>query len=460
LIATFVAAVLAYSAAPAQSPRVGRIIGNIDGISQDGDHFFISGWACQQGQKKSIAVHVFGEDPKDPAKRTFLLAETADLYSEPAVAKACQDHANGRHRFLIALPYGYGADGKFYVHGIRVVDGVANDAIAGSGAKLAHRPGPAVPYQALPPLAGAYHSLAEHPRVFMTAADLKDLAVRINRPGSYSMARFGQLAGQIKRDLASGIDWDMTYSGCDTGLYNYLVFYEPQDHHEGEIRSALHIAPDAKYPAGAAIVASRLALYAALVKAGAGTPEGSPSPEHAADLAKRILLAWADRGFPRDAQGNFQGLQSVSCEPWGDKATRLGAGGPALHVGRGVPHSVHAQDLLQSFGALNADEESRLNAFHQAMFDLIRQSENAFFAGAHFPYSECTRYTNIATGALTSLWPRHACLTMAVDSMPFWQAVNHRFPSLCHGCGCSIALFTGKQTNRRPSVLTTLILML
>jgi hypothetical protein len=34
-------------------------------------------------------------------------------------------------------------------------------------------------------------------------------------------------AGQIKRDLASGIDWDMTCPDCDTGLYQYLVFYEP-----------------------------------------------------------------------------------------------------------------------------------------------------------------------------------------------------------------------------------------
>ena len=32
--------------APAAGAEV-RIVGHLDGIAQDGDHFFISGWACQ-----------------------------------------------------------------------------------------------------------------------------------------------------------------------------------------------------------------------------------------------------------------------------------------------------------------------------------------------------------------------------------------------------------------------------
>jgi hypothetical protein len=48
---------------------------------------------------------------------------------------------------------------------------------------------------------------------------------------------------------------------------------------------------------------------------------------------------------------------------------------------------------------LNADEIRRLNAFHEAIFELIRQSENVLYAGVGFPYSDCSRYTNLATNA-------------------------------------------------------------
>jgi hypothetical protein len=48
---------------------------------------------------------------------------------------------------------------------------------------------------------GSYHSLAEHPPVFTTAAKLKDLVSRINRSRSYSMPRFGQLADKAGRGL-------------------------------------------------------------------------------------------------------------------------------------------------------------------------------------------------------------------------------------------------------------------
>jgi hypothetical protein len=74
-----------------------------------------------------------------------------------------------------------------------------------------------------------------------------------------------------------------------------------------------------------------------------------------------------------------------------------------LGLGRGVLYSVHAQDLLQSFDALNADEERRLDAFHGGMYDLLRQSANAFFGQMVFPYPDCARYGNGLANALASL---------------------------------------------------------
>jgi hypothetical protein len=79
-------------------------------------------------------------------------------------------------------------------------------------------------------------------------------------------------------------------------------------------------------------------------------PGGSPSPDEAAALAKRILLAWADRGF-RDANGHFLELASF---------TRAGHGRPdsgrGITLGIGIFYSVYAQNLLESLSALHADE--------------------------------------------------------------------------------------------------------
>jgi hypothetical protein len=183
-------------------------------------------------------------------------------------------------------------ESKLFVPGIRVVNGVANDAIAGS-VYLCAILVPAVPYSApsVPSISGSYRTFAGHPHVLATPSELKELAARIIQPASYSAARFRQLASQAARDLAAPNDWDATYSGCFIGPYLYAFSYEPQDGHAAETHAALKLDANTKAPAGAAIVASRLALYAALVKAGAQAPAGAPDPDQAAALAERILLA-------------------------------------------------------------------------------------------------------------------------------------------------------------------------
>jgi hypothetical protein len=392
-------------AAPAQ--QAGRIIGHIDGISRDGDHFFISGWACQQGRSDSIMVHAF-----DGAKKTLIAHEWANLPSEPGVAIACRDHGAGKHRFMVMLPYGYGPASRIDVHGIRVVDGVPNDTIGGSNQPLATIPMPTIQFPPHPPLAGAYRSVAGHPRVFTTASELQDMVARINRPGSYSEQRFAALAGKIKQDLASGIDWSIAYAGCNGHIYQYTFSYEPQDGQEADMRAALNVAANVRYPTGAAVVASRLALYATLAKRGAHLPPGSPSGDDAAALAKRILLAWAERGFPRDGQGNIVPLLSRQCAEASGEIT----GRPvpsnkirdtgSLVLGRGVLYSVQAQDLLQAIGALNSGEERELNAFHAAMYELLRESYNQWFGGLpseQWGIPTCARYDNKHANDMASL---------------------------------------------------------
>jgi hypothetical protein len=297
---------------------------------------------------------------------------------------------------------GYSGKLIYYVNGIRVVDGVANDAVAGSGKPPKQLPGLELPYPALPALSGAYRSAAEHPRVFTTAAELRDLASRINQAGSYSMQRFGQLAGQIARDLAAHIDWDAAYSGCNEKTYLFAFSYEPQEAgFLDTLRADLKPAPGTAPPAGAAVVASRLALYSALVKAGAALPPGAPNADQATALAKRIMLAWANHGFPQDPQGHFLPLRSFFCDDAGKPSLKSDAGAAlALGLGRGVVYSVQAQDLLQFVGAVSTQEERQLNAFHGALFDLIRQAHNKVIGN---PRPECERYANGESNALASM---------------------------------------------------------
>jgi hypothetical protein len=254
-----------------------------------------------------------------------------------------------------------------------------------------------VPYPELPALAGSYHPLVEHPGVFTTLAELKEMASKINRSESYSMQRFGELAKQIARDLAARNDWDATYGGCNFGAYQYAFSCEPQDGHEAAIHELLKLDAATITPAGAAVGASRLALYAALVKTGAIAPVGAPSADQAAALAKRILLVWADRGF-KDANGRFR-VPAETCDDDGKVALSNASEIPLL-PGRGMVYSVHAQDLLQYLGAVNADEVNRLHAFHAALFELIRQSYNVRFGQ---PYPLCERYSNHAANGVAGL---------------------------------------------------------
>jgi hypothetical protein len=254
----------------------------------------------------------------------------------------------------------------------------------------------------VPSLAGAYTTSAQHPQVFLTGSDLIELAGRINKSASYSARRFGQLAAQVARDLAAGDKWDAAYSGCNTDTYNYAFSYEPQtihgEDHVPKVRSDMGLAANVLPPRGAAVVASRLALYAALVKAGAKPSSEALDPGRAAAVAARILVAWSTHGF-RDDRGRFRDMPTQFCG--GDGKFDQGAfAGVGLAVSRGIVYSVQAQDLLSYAGALNDAELKQVDAFHVAMFDLLRNSLNYNFQLHAWP---CDHYSNHAANQLTGL---------------------------------------------------------
>lgn len=419
LLAVFVAGVFCLSlcstGAWGQNPGVGHIVGNIDGIAVDAGGAHIKGWACQQGRPESITVHIYAnESGSEAAKGIFALAGRADLGEEPALDQACKDTQGRKHRFDIPLPGSilvklHGM--RLFVHGIRVVGNVENTAIAGSG-KTRFPDAPPVRSEptSYPNLSGRYVRLDGHPRVFDTREELKDIARRANSSETFTAKQFSALANRVKRDLTAKVDWQATYSGCDMEIYLQGFAYEQKpaygnDRSDDQLRVAMKGLPDLAPPHGAAVVTARAALYAALIDAGAMPPTGAPSAADAGAFAKSILLAWADHGF-RDETGAFRRTEEQYCDldPNGKPhVTQFGSFVGALTHSRGVIYSVHAQDLLEGIGGLTHDEQSRLDAFHQNMFNVIRSIHNQEYDLNMKMRNSDEVYNNQFVGHLTAL---------------------------------------------------------
>jgi hypothetical protein len=346
------------SEASSQDAVGGRIVGHVDGARYDTNGAHVWGWACQQGRPESLVVHVYAApSARDGTKQTFVVAGKADLGNEPAVDRACDDAGGHKHRFDVPLPGALlaGLRGQaIYVHGIRVAGSVENAAIGSSGTLVfPEAPLPRDTPAAYPPLTGTYAAIARHPRVFVSGDQLADMARRINKAGSFSARRFAALSDWVRKELAADLDWDATYSGCDMEIYLRGFSFEPKpaygnDRSDDELRTAMNGRAGTMPLHGAAVVAARLAFYAALVKAGATLVPGGPAPDQASALAKRILLAWADRGF-RDERGEFRGTEAQYCDldrRGKPMVTQFGTFVGALTLARGIIYSVHGQDLL------------------------------------------------------------------------------------------------------------------
>jgi hypothetical protein len=398
----------------AQGP--GAIVGHIDRVTFDGTNGTVIGWACQQGRPESIGVQVFGDGE-------LLAAGKADLENEPGVYQVCHVQG-GKHRFAIVLPNKPFADGQekiLTVRGIRVAGNVENAAIAGSGATRFRLP------TAVPGVRGSYISSSTYPRVFNTPSELEDFARRMNTSGTYSATRFRQLATQVGRDLASGKEWGTAYAGCNSDTYNYAFSYEPQviehDDHTTKVSEDLNLQAGAKPPGGAAVVAARDALYAALVKAGASVPAGGPPADRAAALAKQVLMAWSSHGF-RDDQGRFLNSPKQFCGGDG-KFSEGASAGSGLVVARGILYSVQTRDLLTYLGLLNEAETKQVNSFHSAMFDLILNALNYNYVEQHA--WDCDHYSNHAANLLAGL----LALARDLDRPREFEAVlNGKDPSI------------------------------
>jgi len=136
-IASLLVAVSTSFAAAAPQSQAGPVIGVIDGVRYEGDQYYVFGWACQQGNRASIDVHIYAGHPAGATPPgAFVTPGKADLDNEPAVDRECHDANGGKHRFKIALPNQLlrtVQKGALFAHGIAVAGNVENAAIAGSG---------------------------------------------------------------------------------------------------------------------------------------------------------------------------------------------------------------------------------------------------------------------------------------------------------------------------------------
>jgi hypothetical protein len=313
-------------------------------------------------------------------------------------------NAGKRYRFISLLIVGVSFSVAVFAQGAgpyaRGLGDGLEDAVMGRVGTLAFANALVTPPpDEYPPLPGSYASSKQYSRVFMTPADINDMVRRINSAGSFSAQIFSKLTDEVKAHLAANVDWDAAYSGCDVEIYLYAFSNDRPNPHadprstSSQLSAAMNVKPDRAAPSGAAIIASRLALYAALVKAGAKTPAGAPTADQAAALSKRILMAWATRGF-RDQRRNYLHSPEQFCE--NEQFVPVKQSNVGLQIGRGIIYSVHAQDLLQSIEAVNAKEAAELNAFHAAMFDLIREASNFRFRlpDLNKPDKVCELYSN------------------------------------------------------------------
>src|SRR6202047_3254851 len=123
--------------AAAQNPHPGPVTGVIDGVSFEGDQYFVHGWACQEGNRGSVSINLYANHPasgKPPGP--YVIADTANLENEPAVDHECHDADGGKHRFHTALPNQLlrtFQNKKIYIHGIALAGNVENSLLAGSG---------------------------------------------------------------------------------------------------------------------------------------------------------------------------------------------------------------------------------------------------------------------------------------------------------------------------------------
>jgi hypothetical protein len=104
---------------PPPAPSV-KVSGSVDGITQTGNTFVLTGWACAAGTATSINVEVVAGGSPGAGTGTVIGTFPADLASPSSVTSQC-DAAGSKYSYSIPLTLSmqsrYGAE-SIYVYGV------------------------------------------------------------------------------------------------------------------------------------------------------------------------------------------------------------------------------------------------------------------------------------------------------------------------------------------------------
>ena len=208
-------------------------------------------------------------------------------------------------------------------------------------------------------------SLIASPSVFLSKADAVKLLTKKTKATESSLDNWERTV----KSLVNGGNVSV-YSGCD--LKEYLALTYEFD--------------------GAAQKASTLALYSYLTSLHLNYGQEHLA-QQASQMARKILLEWATNGF--------NGIQHPSdfCDASGNHtlAVRFDVG---LQIARGMPHWVHAQDLLTAINALDQSDRRVLDTFLNRLSSITRESLQERYTNSNL---DCNRYGNHTSVTLAGL---------------------------------------------------------
>lgn len=119
-----------------QALSASRIKGHVDAVQQIDGSWYISGWACETGQSRSIRVLFFSSNSSSSSTTGILEGSTrASLPSSAAVASACGSTLLA-HRYRFAIPQTtLQLRGGAYIHvvGVKATDSAVTAPLTGSG---------------------------------------------------------------------------------------------------------------------------------------------------------------------------------------------------------------------------------------------------------------------------------------------------------------------------------------
>lgn len=215
-----------------------------------------------------------------------------------------------------------------------------------------------------PSLPGLYRAPSGvHPFVFASAESMQRLLSSRSPNAAKALATLEQ---RVRSTLKDPSKVPAPTTGCNLNDYLQGLTYEN---------------------GGAARTAAELASYANLANLGQSYGDRALA-DQAGSIARAILMGWAASSL-RDSFGRMMDVAEF-CDAKGASTedTRFSVG---LHIARGMPFWVHAQDMLLGLDLLDSKDKRSLNSFLSSISGLLRNAANYRAQGSNL---DCNRFSN------------------------------------------------------------------